>query len=63
MTFNPFLDSTFYLLISLHCLIGAIATTIAVRKGHNFWRWLLIGLVGGTFGLVWSLFLEKNDSI
>jgi uncharacterized membrane-anchored protein len=63
MDFNLFFDSTFYLLASLHCVIGTTAAIIAVNKGYSLWRWLLIGLVGGTFALVWSIFLEKNDSI
>ncbi len=64
MNLPPSFDSTVYLLGSLHCLIGIIATTVAVSKGHNFGRWFLIGLVGGTFGLMWSIFLEnKKESI
>ena len=53
------LDPNFvFWLTVLHCSIGFSATAVAVRKGHNFFLWLLLGLLGGTIGLIASLRLK-----
>ncbi|MDB9315282.1 hypothetical protein PN462_19360 [Spirulina sp. CS-785/01] len=45
---------------TLHCMIGAFAAFIAQRKGYNFPRWLIFGLVGGTGVLLLALWIQKN---
>lgn len=48
-------------LMVLHSLIGLIAGIIADTKGYFFPLWLLIGLIGGTFGLIASLTLKPKN--
>jgi hypothetical protein len=43
-----------------HCLIGGIATLIAVNKGYQRLNWLILGLVGGSLTFFIALFLEKK---
>ncbi len=50
-----------YPLLWFHCLIGGIATLIAYQKGYSWGKWLMIGLVGGTFAFVYALFLKKKE--
>jgi uncharacterized membrane-anchored protein len=50
----------FLLLFFYHCLIGGIATLIAVNKGYQKLNWLILGLVGGTAAFFIALFLEKK---
>lgn len=50
----------FLLLFFYHCLIGGIATIIAVNKGYQRLNWLILGLVGGTVAFFIALFLEKK---
>lgn len=50
------LDASFiFWLMLLHCLIGLTAAIIADQKGYSFVLWLIIGLMGGTFGLIFAL--------
>ena len=49
-----------FLLMLLHCLIGLIAAIVADQKGHPFPLWLIIGLIGGTIGLICALFLSPK---
>jgi hypothetical protein len=57
--FTPSLD-LFLLLFFYHCLIGGIATLVAVNKGYPRFKWLIFGLVGGTLAFFIALFLEKK---
>lgn len=47
-------------LLGAHCLIGAIAALIAQQKGRPLGSSLAIGLVGGTFALLWALRLSTS---
>ncbi|TRT83870.1 MAG: hypothetical protein EWV82_09225 [Microcystis aeruginosa Ma_AC_P_19900807_S299] len=53
----------FLLLFFWHCLIGGIATVIAINKGYPRLNWLIFGLLGGTFTFFIALFLEKKTKI
>ncbi len=54
--------SLVFLLMLLHCLIGLNAAIVADQKGYLFTFWLIIGLIGGTIGLIAALFLSsKHD--
>jgi hypothetical protein len=57
---NPNPNFVFYLIL-LHCLIGLTAGIVADTKGYFFPLWLLIGLIGGTFGLIGSLTLKSKN--
>lgn len=48
-------------LMLLHCLIGLTAGIVADTKGYFFPLWLLIGIIGGTFGLIASLTLKSKN--
>ena len=54
------INSTHLFLLGIHFLNGAIATIVAQQKGYPLVKWLLIGLIGGTFALVLSLLLKPN---
>jgi hypothetical protein len=55
------IDPTFvFLLMLLHCLIGLTAAIVADTKGNSFLLWLIIGMIGGTFGLIASLRSERK---
>ncbi|NCR99128.1 MAG: hypothetical protein EWV58_08290 [Microcystis aeruginosa Ma_MB_F_20061100_S19] len=56
---SPSLD-LFLLLFFWHCLIGAIATVIAINKGYPRLNWLIFGLLGGTFTFFIALSLKKS---
>jgi hypothetical protein len=56
----PF-DSTLYLLLNLHCLLGGIAAVVAARKGYSLGRWLLWGLMGGTGALIVSVMMKRKE--
>jgi len=49
-----------YLLLTLHCIIGIIAALLARRKGFDFRRWLIIGLIGGTPALIVALVVKPK---
>jgi hypothetical protein len=53
----------FLLLFFWHCLIGGIATVIAINKGYPRLNWLIFGLLGGTFTFFIALFLKKKPKI
>jgi hypothetical protein len=57
----PF-DSTLYLLLNLHCLLGGIAAVVAARKGYSLGRWLLWGLLGGTGALIVSVTMKHKET-
>jgi hypothetical protein len=57
LTFN----SPFFLLFGLHCLIGAVGAIIAQNKGYSLGKWLLFGLVGGTFALIAILLKPEKE--
>ena len=57
---NPDPNFVFWLML-LHCLIGLSASIVADSKGYSFPLWLLIGSIGGTFGLIASLRLPKKS--
>jgi hypothetical protein len=48
-------------LMLLHCFIGLAAGIVADTKGYLFPLWLLIGIIGGTFGLIASLNLKSKN--
>lgn len=54
------IDSSLYLLLSGHCLIGGVAAAIAFQKGRRLGVWLILGLIGGTAALVASLLLKPT---
>jgi ABC-type transport system involved in multi-copper enzyme maturation permease subunit len=54
------LETTVYLLLSIHCTLGIIAAIIAYIKGRNFGLWLILGLICGTAALIVSLIMKKN---
>ena len=58
---NPDPNFVFWLML-LHCAIGFTASIVADSKGHSYPLWLLIGLIGGTFGLIASLRLQKLNT-
>lgn len=53
--------SFIFSLMLLHCLIGLTAGIVADTKGYFFPLWLLIGIIGGTFGLIASLTLKSKN--
>jgi hypothetical protein len=55
------IDSRLYLLLCFHCLIGAVATFIATRKGRSLGNWFLFGLLGGTIALVAILIMPPQE--
>ena len=54
------LTGSWFYLLGIHCLNGALAAIVANYKGYNFLKWLLYGLLGGTISLVWAIFLKKQ---
>lgn len=59
---NLSLDPALFALLFFHCLIGGIAALVAKQKGYNFWLWLTIGIIGGTFAFVGILVMDdKNE--
>jgi hypothetical protein len=50
----------FFFLFFFHCLIGGIATLVAVNKGYQRGNWLILGLLGGTLTFFIALSLEKK---
>ena len=54
-------DSPWFLLLSIHCLIGAIAAIVAQQKGYRLEKWLLYGLIGGTISLIWAISLKNPE--
>jgi hypothetical protein len=59
MTSLP-IDPAFYPLIIFHCFVGGVAAILAKQKGYNFWLWLPIGLIGGTFSLMAVLVMKEK---
>jgi succinate dehydrogenase hydrophobic anchor subunit len=60
MTLPPLTPFTVFWLMLFHCLIGLTATAIAYRKGRDWKRWLVIGLIGGTAALVAASVMKPN---
>jgi predicted Co/Zn/Cd cation transporter (cation efflux family) len=60
MTDLPFND-TLYVILCLHCLIGAIGSLVAQQKGYPFGKWMVIGLIGGTAAFIYALWMKKMD--
>ena len=57
---NP--DPSFVFWVALlHCLIGLGSAIVADNKGYSFIKWLGIGLLAGTLGLILSLRLELKS--
>ncbi|BAQ65445.1 hypothetical protein GM3709_2210 [Geminocystis sp. NIES-3709] len=52
-----------FLLMLLHCFIGLTAAIIADTKGHSFPLWLIIGVIGGSFGLIASIKVQPKMSV
>ncbi len=50
-----------YLLLGFHCIIGGIAAKIAVKKGYNGNRWVILGLIGGTASLVSAIWIKPKN--
>ena len=59
--FNFTPNSPWFLLLGIHCLMGAIAAIVAQQKGYRLEKWLLYGLLGGTISLIWALTLKKQE--
>lgn len=59
--FANFDPNFIFALMLLHCFIGFTAAIIADTKGYFFPLWLVIGLIGGTFGLIASLNLKPKN--
>lgn len=57
---NILIDPVIYPLLFFHCLIGGIATLIAKQKGYDYWLWLTLGLIGGTFAFVGILTMKDK---
>jgi len=49
-----------YIPLTLHCLLGIIAATIAYKKGYSLTSWTVIGLLGGTFALVTAVGMKRK---
>ena len=54
-------DPAFYSLLFFHCLIGGIGALVAKQKGYNYWLWLLIGFIGGTFAFMGIIFMKDKN--
>ncbi|QFZ93039.2 hypothetical protein [Synechococcus elongatus] len=46
----------------VHCVAGLWATAIATQKGYSTPQWLVIGLIGGSFAVLWSRRLSDQNS-
>ncbi|GET44509.1 hypothetical protein [Microseira wollei] len=55
------IDPILYLMLSLHCVIGALAAMIAQNKGRSLNLWLPLGLVVGTPALIVALLIKRQD--
>ena len=58
---NLSVDPALYSLLFFHCLIGGIAALVAKQKGYNFWLWLTLGFIGGTFAFVIIIVMNKKE--
>lgn len=46
----------------VHTVAGFRAASIATQKGYAYPQWLVIGLIGGSFALLWSRRLSDRNS-
>ncbi len=58
---NLSVDPALYSLLFFHCLIGGIAALVAKQKGYNFWLWLTLGFIGGTFAFVGIIVMNNKE--
>jgi 4-amino-4-deoxy-L-arabinose transferase-like glycosyltransferase len=58
---NLLLDPAVYPLLTFHCLIGGIAALVAKQKGYNFWLWLILGIIGGTFAFMGIILMNNKE--
>ncbi len=58
---NLLVNPALYPLLFFHCLIGGIAALVAKQKGYNFWLWLTLGFIGGTFAFVGIIVMNKKE--
>ncbi|MGK7937176.1 MAG: hypothetical protein AB4206_15500 [Xenococcaceae cyanobacterium] len=58
---NLLVNPALYTLLFFHCLIGGIAALVAKQKGYNFWLWLTLGFIGGTFAFVGIIVMNKKE--
>lgn len=56
-------ESTLYLLLSLHLLIGLVAAFVARYKGRSFRLWLILGPVLGTPALLITLIMKRQPVV
>lgn len=42
-------------------MLGALSGFIASQKGHSGVAWFVIGIVGGVFAVIASMFLKQKD--
>jgi hypothetical protein len=42
-------------------MLGALSGFIASQKGHSGVAWFAIGMVGGGFAVIASMFLKQKD--
>lgn len=47
--------------IIIWAMFGALAGFIASQKGHSFGLWFAVGLIGGLFAVVASMFLKQKE--
>jgi len=48
-------------LVLINVLIGLLAAVIAQGKGYSFIRWWINGALWGPFGLLYVIFMGKNE--
>ena len=58
---NLSLDPVIYPFLFFHFLIGGIAALIARQKGYNYWLWLTLGFIGGTFTFVGIIAMKDRE--
>ncbi|MGH2413249.1 MAG: hypothetical protein ACRDEA_06080 [Microcystaceae cyanobacterium] len=57
------LESSVYLLLSIHCFMGLIAAIIALNKGRSLGLWLFLGLTCGIAALIVALLMKPKEPV
>ena len=58
---NISIDPAIYPLLFFHCLMGGIAALVAKQKGYNYWLWLILGFIGGTFTFIGIIVMKDKE--
>ena len=58
--FDLSIDPAIYALLFFHCFIGGIAALVAKQKGYNYWLWLTLGFIGGTFAFIGIIMMKDS---